>query len=162
MSIPRDNGMELGYDQNGPLKDHRQVPESPKTPVRSDDPDVEDDGRPSRTGNIWTASSHVITSILGSGVLALSWSLAQLGWVAGLLVLFTFALITYATAVLLTDTYRYTDPITGESKRNYNYMQAVRNHLGKKHRLLLAALFRTERALLQQLETSGSVLCHYE
>lgn len=110
---------------------------SPKTHGENPaEADVDDDGRPSRQGTVWTASSHVITAVIGSGVLALSWSLAQLGWIAGLLVLLTFAFVTYFTAVLLADSYRYIHPITGLSMRNYNYMQAVRTHLGKsKHSL---------------------------
>uniref|UniRef100_A0A453Q0E6 Amino acid transporter transmembrane domain-containing protein n=1 Tax=Aegilops tauschii subsp. strangulata TaxID=200361 RepID=A0A453Q0E6_AEGTS len=36
-----------------------------------------------RRGTVLTAIWHVITILLGSGVLALAWSFAQLGWVAG-------------------------------------------------------------------------------
>ncbi|KAK0571714.1 hypothetical protein LWI29_020402 [Acer saccharum] len=39
-----------------------------------------DDGRSERTGTMWTASAHIITAIVGSGVLSLAWSMAQLGW----------------------------------------------------------------------------------
>jgi hypothetical protein len=44
-------------------------------------------------------------------------------------VLLLFALVTYYTALLLTDCYRYPDPVSG--KRNYTYMDAVQANLGK-------------------------------
>ncbi|GKE56968.1 RNA-directed DNA polymerase, eukaryota, reverse transcriptase zinc-binding domain protein, partial [Tanacetum coccineum] len=31
----------------------------------------------------WTASAHIITAVIGSGVLALAWANAQLGWITG-------------------------------------------------------------------------------
>ncbi|CAI0459877.1 unnamed protein product, partial [Linum tenue] len=30
-----------------------------------------------------TASAHIITTVIGSGVLSLAWAIAQLGWVVG-------------------------------------------------------------------------------
>jgi hypothetical protein len=30
-------------------------------------------------GNVWTAVAHIITGVIGSGVLSLAWSMAQLG-----------------------------------------------------------------------------------
>ncbi|PQQ07949.1 amino acid permease 3 [Prunus yedoensis var. nudiflora] len=42
----------------------------------------DDDGRLKRTGTVWTASAHIITAVIGSGVLSLAWATAQLGWVA--------------------------------------------------------------------------------
>jgi amino acid permease len=71
----------------------------------------------------------VITAVIGSGVLSLAWSVAQMGWVVGPIVLFLFALVTYYTALLLTDCYRSPDPVSG--KRNYTYMDAVKANLGK-------------------------------
>ena len=75
-----------------------------------------------------TASAHIITAVIGSGVLSLSWALAQLGWIAGIIALLTFSLITLFTSVLLTNGYRSPDPITG--RRNYNYIEVVKNNLG--------------------------------
>eukprot|EP00250_Pteridium_aquilinum_P003359 c13671_g1_i1 orf=404-1828(+) len=92
----------------------------------------DDDGRPRRTGNVWTASAHVITAVIGSGVLSLAWSIAQLGWIAGPPILLGFALVTYYTSILLVDCYRAPDPITGT--RNYTYMDAVRSYLGGSRR----------------------------
>ncbi|KAE8798977.1 amino acid permease 8-like [Hordeum vulgare] len=95
----------------------------------ADDYSLDDDGKPRRTGTVWTASAHVITAVIGSGVLSLPWSVAQLGWVAGPATLLLFALITYYTSVLLGDCYRSDDAVAG--KRNYTYMDAVGSLLGK-------------------------------
>ncbi|KAH0662289.1 hypothetical protein KY284_027220 [Solanum tuberosum] len=88
----------------------------------------DDDGRIKRTGSVWTASAHIITAVIGSGVLSLAWATAQLGWVAGPTVLLLFSFVTYYTSALLSDCYRTGDPVTG--KRNYTYMDAVRANLG--------------------------------
>ncbi|KAK4477768.1 hypothetical protein RD792_017030 [Penstemon davidsonii] len=77
---------------------------------------VDDDGRPQRTGSVWTASAHIITAVIGSGVLSLGWAIAQLEWIAG------------PTVMFLADCYRSGDPLFG--KRNYTYMDAVRSNLG--------------------------------
>ncbi|MCO5602531.1 hypothetical protein L7F22_056664 [Adiantum nelumboides] len=90
--------------------------------------DRDDDGHPKRTGTVLTASAHIITAVVGSGVLSLPWCMAQLGWIAGPAVLFTFALVTYYMSLLLADCYRSPDPVTG--KRNYTYMDAVKANLG--------------------------------
>lgn len=79
-------------------------------------------------GTVWTATAHVITAIVGSGVLTLPWSVAQLGWILGPVVLFFFAFITYFTATLLSDCYQLPDPTKG--KRNHTYMDAIRACLG--------------------------------
>jgi amino acid permease len=89
---------------------------------------LDDDGRPRRTGTVWTASAHIITAVIGSGVLSLAWAIAQLGWVAGPAAMLLFAFVTYYTATLLAECYRTGDPDTG--KRNYTYMDAVRSNLG--------------------------------
>uniref|UniRef100_A0A7N0TYN4 Amino acid transporter transmembrane domain-containing protein n=1 Tax=Kalanchoe fedtschenkoi TaxID=63787 RepID=A0A7N0TYN4_KALFE len=89
---------------------------------------VDDDGRPKRTGSVWTASAHIITAVIGSGVLSLAWAIAQLGWVAGPAVMLLFAFVTYYTSSLLSQCYRTGDPVSG--KRNYTYMDAVRSNMG--------------------------------
>lgn len=80
-------------------------------------------------GTVWTASAHIITAVIGSGVLSLAWATAQLGWIAGPTVLFMFSFVTYYTSCLLASCYRTGDPNTG--MRNYTYMEAVRANLGK-------------------------------
>ncbi|XP_074263687.1 amino acid permease 3-like [Silene latifolia] len=88
----------------------------------------DDDGRLKRTGTEWTASAHIITAVIGSGVLSLAWATAQLGWIAGPTVMLLFSFVTYYTSSLLADCYRSGDPLTG--KRNYTYMDAVAANLG--------------------------------
>ena len=88
----------------------------------------DDDGRLKRSGTVWTASAHIITAVIGSGVLSLAWATAQLGWVAGPLVMILFSFVTYFTSTLLAACYRSGDPVNG--KRNYTYMDAVRSNLG--------------------------------
>ncbi|CAN1284838.1 Amino acid permease 1, partial [Linum perenne] len=79
-------------------------------------------------GTLITASAHIITSVIGSGVLSLAWATAQLGWIAGPVALVVFALITLYTAALLCDCYRFPGPKLGS--RNYSYTDAVKSHLG--------------------------------
>uniref|UniRef100_A0A1J3J3W9 Amino acid permease 5 n=1 Tax=Noccaea caerulescens TaxID=107243 RepID=A0A1J3J3W9_NOCCA len=88
----------------------------------------DDDGRPKRTGTVWTASAHIITAVIGSGVLSLAWAVAQIGWVGGPTVMILFSLVTYYTANLLCSCYRSGDSVTG--KRNYTYMDAIHSNLG--------------------------------
>lgn len=76
-------------------------------------------------GSVWTASAHIITAVIGSGVLSLAWATAQLGWIAGPTVLFLFSFVTYYTSCLLASCYRSDD-----GKRNYTYMEAVQANLG--------------------------------
>lgn len=89
--------------------------------------EVDDDGKPKRTGTLWTASAHIITAVIGSGVLSLAWSMAQLGWVAGSVSMLLFSIVTYYTSSLLADCYRTSDSVYG--KRNYTYMEAVKSNL---------------------------------
>jgi proton-coupled amino acid transporter len=77
---------------------------------------------------VWTATAHAFTAIIGSGILALPWSVAQLGWILGPFFLVFFAAVTYYIAILLCDCYRTPDPVKG--RRNYTYMDAVRALLG--------------------------------
>ncbi|RVW38575.1 Amino acid permease 2 [Vitis vinifera] len=66
----------------------------------------DDDGRLKRTGTFWTASSHIITAVIGSGVLSLAWAIGQLGWVAGPIVMILFAFVNLYSSNLLTQCYR--------------------------------------------------------
>ncbi|KAE8704391.1 Amino acid permease 5 [Hibiscus syriacus] len=89
----------------------------------------DDDGRLKRTGTVWTAGAHIITAVIGSGILSLAWATAQLGWIAGPAVMFLFSFVTYYTSTLLATCYRSgDDPVNG--KRNYTYMEAVRSNHG--------------------------------
>ncbi|XP_048495741.1 amino acid permease 8 isoform X2 [Beta vulgaris subsp. vulgaris] len=94
-----------------------------------DDGEFDDDGKPKRTGTVWTVSAHIITAIIGSGVLSLAWATAQLGWIGGTATIAIFSGITLYTSNLLADCYRSPDPVTG--KRNYTYMDQVQANLGR-------------------------------
>ncbi|KAI3496751.1 hypothetical protein L1887_39126 [Cichorium endivia] len=83
-----------------------------------------------RTGTLWSTVAHIITAVIGSGVLSLAWSMSQLGWIAGPIALLCFAMVTYVSSSLLADCYRSPDPITGT--RNQTYTDAVRVILGEK------------------------------
>ncbi|KAB2047502.1 hypothetical protein ES319_A13G050400v1 [Gossypium barbadense] len=85
-----------------------------------------DDGSSKRAGTWVTASAHIITAVIGSGVLSLSWAIAQLGWIAGPIALVIFSIITWFTSTLLADCCR--DPVSG--KRCSCYMDAVKSNLG--------------------------------
>ncbi|KAL9379729.1 hypothetical protein Peur_028211 [Populus x canadensis] len=89
-------------------------------------------------GTLWTATAHAFTAVVGAGILALPWSVAQLGWILGPFVLVLFAIVTYYIASLLCDCYRTPDPVTG--KRNYTYIHAVRELLGPKSELICGIL----------------------
>ncbi|WVZ88811.1 hypothetical protein U9M48_035284 [Paspalum notatum var. saurae] len=90
-----------------------------------------------RQGTVWTATSHIVAAVVGSGVLALAWTVAQLGWVVGPLVLLGFSCVTYYTSALLADCYRFPDPVHGAVNREY--IDAVRCYLGRTNVLLCGA-----------------------
>ncbi|KAL6644199.1 hypothetical protein ACP70R_015807 [Stipagrostis hirtigluma subsp. patula] len=99
---------------------------------------VDDDGRPLRTGTLWTASAHIITAVIGSGVLSLAWGVAQLGWAAGPAVMVLFAAVIYYTSTLLAECYRSGDAVVG--KRNRTYIDAVRATMGASKERLCTAI----------------------
>jgi len=86
---------------------------------------VNDDG----TGTVWTAVAHIVTGVIGSGVLSLAWSIAQLGWVGGPVTIIFFACITLLSSFLLSNTYRSPDPEHGP-QRSSSYLDAVNLHKG--------------------------------
>ncbi|CAL5209801.1 unnamed protein product [Lathyrus oleraceus] len=94
-----------------------------------DDEKYDDDGVIKRTGTWVTASAHIVTAVIGSGVLSLAWAVAQLGWIVGTIILLLFSFITLFTSLLLVGCYRYPDPIYGI--RNPTYKVMVKNILGE-------------------------------
>ncbi|GMI63856.1 amino acid permease 7 [Hibiscus trionum] len=86
----------------------------------------DNDGQPARTGTLWSCVAHIITAVIGSGVLSLAWSTSQLGWIAGPVSLIMFAIITYISSSLLSDCYR-----SHNGTRNKSYSDAVRLYLGR-------------------------------
>ncbi|CAL0323088.1 unnamed protein product [Lupinus luteus] len=119
--------------------------------------EVDDDGRIKRTGNALTASTHIITVVVGAGVLALAWAMAQLGWIAGIAVMLTFSAISMLTYSLVADCYRFPDPITG--KRNYTYMQAVKAYLGGTMHVLCGVILYGKLAGITVGYTITSATC---
>uniref|UniRef100_A0A7N0V1W9 Amino acid transporter transmembrane domain-containing protein n=1 Tax=Kalanchoe fedtschenkoi TaxID=63787 RepID=A0A7N0V1W9_KALFE len=87
----------------------------------------EDDDHDQRTGNLWTAIAHIITAVIGSGVLSLAWAVAQLGWVAGPAVMMGFAVITFFTSTMMADSHRHPS-----GRRNRIYKEVVQSFLGAK------------------------------
>ncbi|XP_072989379.1 probable amino acid permease 7 [Typha latifolia] len=98
--------------------------------VELTDGSLDDNKRVLRSGTLWTCIAHIITAVIGSGVLSLAWSTAQLGWIAGPVSMLCFSVVTYVSAFLLSDCYRSPHPVTGT--RNHSYMDAVRVNLGQK------------------------------
>ncbi|KAL7217678.1 hypothetical protein ACSBR2_011006 [Camellia fascicularis] len=94
-----------------------------------------------RTGNIWTGVAHIITGVIGSGVLSLAWSMSQLGWIAGPLAMLFFASVTFVSAFSLCHCYRSPDPDCGP-KRNPSYLEAVRTILGKRSAAVCSVFLR--------------------
>ncbi|RZC00087.1 putative amino acid permease 7 isoform D [Glycine soja] len=121
----------------------------------------DDDGHAKRTGNLQSAVAHIITAVIGSGVLSLAWSTSQLGWIGGPFSLLCCAIVTYISSFLLSDCYRTPDPVTG--KRNYSYMDAVRVYLGYKRTcvagfLQFLTLYGTSIAYVLTTATSLSAI----
>lgn len=77
---------------------------------------------------MWTASAHIITAVIGSGILSLGWGIAQIGWIAGVSTLLIFSVVTFYTSTLLADCYRSPHPTNGT--RNHSYIHAVKAYLG--------------------------------
>nr|GEY26939.1 probable amino acid permease 7 [Tanacetum cinerariifolium] len=91
-------------------------------------------------GTVWTALSHFIAGVIGSGVLSLAWSMAQLGWIAGPLCIVLVAFFALVSAHLITNFHVYTNPGDGTVTTNHSYLQAVRNILGYKNGLACGCL----------------------
>ncbi|KAF6141349.1 hypothetical protein GIB67_008526 [Kingdonia uniflora] len=84
-----------------------------------------------RTGDVWSASAHIMTAVIGAGVLVVAWSVAQLGWIGGPISILIFAGISAVSAFLLCDCYKSPNPEYGPIT-NHTYMDAVRLNLGRK------------------------------
>ncbi|KAK4768006.1 hypothetical protein SAY87_003147 [Trapa incisa] len=83
-----------------------------------------------RTGTKWTAVAHIISAVIGAGVLSLAWSVAQLGWIMGPLCIIIFAAMTLISSALLADIYRHPNPEHGPT-RNRSFMDATKLYMGE-------------------------------
>jgi amino acid permease len=54
--------------------------------------------------------AHIITAVIGSGVLSLAWSVAQLGWVGGPVAMVFFAGVTAVQSFLIADLLHFPRP----------------------------------------------------
>eukprot|EP00252_Welwitschia_mirabilis_P013480 TRINITY_DN2963_c0_g1_i1.p1 TRINITY_DN2963_c0_g1~~TRINITY_DN2963_c0_g1_i1.p1 ORF type:complete len:483 (-),score=23.65 TRINITY_DN2963_c0_g1_i1:948-2396(-) len=119
------------------LLDHGEPVESDAEQVPEEDlPPLYDENA---KGGVWTAASHIITAVIGAGVLSLSWSVAQLGWVAGPLAMLCFAFVSVHSSFYLATCYCYPDAYDGPH-RNRSYKRAVRYYLGRRHALFCATM----------------------
>ncbi|XP_010266973.1 PREDICTED: amino acid permease 3-like [Nelumbo nucifera] len=136
--LPRNGGTPLLPEGSRDASYHLQIEFQPKASAEAGVMNsqsgyskcFDDDGRLKRTGYSLDGVSHIITAVIGSGVLSLAWAIGQLGWVAGPAVMVLFAFVIFYTSNLLSQCYRSVDPATG--KRNYTYMDAVKANLGGK------------------------------
>ncbi len=94
-----------------------------------------------RSGNRWTASGHIITAVVGSGVLALPYAQAGMGWILGPVCFLLFAWITQFTAQLLVDLYI----IDGRRMRTFPDM--IRYVMGKPGMIILGVLQQSNLVL---------------
>ncbi|KAJ6301405.1 hypothetical protein OIU77_015666 [Salix suchowensis] len=92
-----------------------------------------------RTGTVWTAVAHIITGVIGSGILSLAWSMAQLGWIAGPLAMSFFASVALVSTFLTCDCYRSPDPELGPT-RNRSFLEAVHETLGERNGFISSIL----------------------
>nr|GMC76362.1 probable amino acid permease 7 isoform X1 [Ipomoea batatas] len=127
----------MGFDEEEevdsvkmPLLQHTRSSPSSSSPPPSTPPTETIKDPLKRTGNEWTALAHIITAVIGSGVLSLAWSMAQLGWIAGPLSMLCFASVTIISAFLLCNCHKSTDPEC--TIRHGSYLDAVTSILGKK------------------------------
>ncbi|VVB17442.1 unnamed protein product [Arabis nemorensis] len=95
-----------------------------------------------RTGTLWTAVAHIITGVVGAGVLSLAWAMSELGWIAGPVAIIGFAGASLISAFLLSDCYRFPDPDNGPLRLN-SYTQAVELYLGKKNHIVCGVFLYT-------------------
>ena len=65
--------------------------------------------------------------------------LPRAGWVAGPIILFAFAWVTYFCSALLIDAYRYPD--VDSPQVNYKYIDAVERYMGAQHLLCATCCF---------------------
>lgn len=79
-----------------------------------------------------TAAGHLVTAIIGAGVLGLPSSLAWLGWIAGMVALVFFFGVALWCSLMLTQVYNV------DGHRHTRYKFAVRHLMGSRHALVLS------------------------
>jgi amino acid permease len=107
-----------------------------------------------RSGNIWTAVGHIVTAVIGSGVLGLPYAMAGMGWILGAICFIIFAWITLFTAQLLADLYII------DGKRMRTFTQMVQYTMGKPGMIVLGILQQSNLVLtaLAYTITAGTAM----
>ncbi|XP_024976568.1 probable amino acid permease 7 isoform X2 [Cynara cardunculus var. scolymus] len=89
---------------------------------------------------ILKALAHFIAGVIGSGVLSMAWSIAQLGWIAGPLSIILIAFFALVSAFLISNFHVYPNPTNGNTTMNRSFLQAVHTILGYKNGLVCGCL----------------------
>ncbi|KAJ4700723.1 Amino acid permease [Melia azedarach] len=89
---------------------------------------LEDNGHSERKGTVLTASFHILTTLIGYGILSLPRATAQLGWITGPALILLFAFVPYYTSTLLSACYRSGNEHCGQ--RTSTYIDVARSNLG--------------------------------
>jgi hypothetical protein len=89
------------------------------------------------TGNWITASGHLITVMVGAGVLSLPSAMSWLGWIGGLLSLLTFYAVSLWCSLMLAAVYHV------DGRTHPTYSAAVSGILGRGRSRALAVVQRT-------------------
>ena len=89
-----------------------------------------------------SAVGHLLTAIIGAGVLGLPNALAWLGWVGGVVAVLLFYLVSVWLGVLLSEVYH-----AKGHPRFPTYKAAVRGILGRRHSMVLATAQTTYQLL---------------
>eukprot|EP00890_Picochlorum_soloecismus_P001889 jgi/Picsp_1/2700/NSC_00930-R1_amino acid permease len=88
-------------------------------------------------GTVLTTTAHVICAIIGIGILALPYSVAYLGWIAGPLLIFFFYVVAVFSSRLLARVYLV------QGRVHARYHHAVRDILGRRQALVLSTIQMT-------------------
>lgn len=91
--------------------------------------------------------AHIITGVIGAGVLSLAWATAELGWIGGPAALIAFAGVTLVSAFLLSDCYLFPDANNGPIRLN-SYSQAVKVYLGYTSKTQIPISFTKKKQIL--------------
>lgn len=87
-----------------------------------------------KVGSVFTTSMHIICAVVGIGVLALPYSIAYLGWIAGPLVIFFFWLSTWLSSSMLSSLYLVDGHVYG------SYHHLVNGIMGRNQAILLSCI----------------------
>ncbi|KAI7842784.1 hypothetical protein COHA_003530 [Chlorella ohadii] len=99
-----------------------------------EEPEAEPELEMQRHGTWKSCVGHIITAVIGSGVLYLPYFFAILGWIGGIIMTLTFGAITWYTSSLLADA------MVIKGVRYRTYQSAVEAVFGRRGGILLAVI----------------------